>query len=622
MLILIGKNVEMKSIGLIFRKLYEILSIPQRVLCGSVLVLTVLGSIFECVGVTAIIPVVNVILNPNEIRESIIIKRVLHVDAWSDSEIICLIMGGVIIIYIVKNTFFVFLSWVRIKFACKIQREVSILLMKSYMQRGYSFFLQTEFGVLNRSINLDTKNLYLCLFAGFRLISDGLSIVLICALMFIADWSLSLTMVVMVILCVLFIYFVFRKQMLIAGVHEQKYYAKAYQAFLQAFQGIKDVLVLRKQKFFADEYEENMIEVQKAQCMSVVGQESPAYMIEGLCITGIMTVVGLRVISGSLDAKFIAVLATFAIGAFRILPSLGRISIALNQVIVAMPSVDYIFENINEAKEYSKYHPEIVFETEKVDSLISKGTINRDKVENNKLTKTNVSFSKKVVLKDITFRYNDTSNPIFNQLNLEIEKGKAIAIIGSSGAGKSTLVDIFLGLLRPQIGEITVDGHNINDAADKWSRLVGYVPQTVFLSSTTILENVAFGEKIEDIDVDRVWDALKRANLASFVKGLDEELYTQTGERGVRLSGGQRQRIAIARALYHNPQILVLDEATSALDNETEAAIIESIESLQGTITMIVVAHRLSTVKNCDEIYRVENQKLVLVDKVNLFQNE
>lgn len=611
----------MKNILEVFNKISFILSRPQKVLSIFVLLLTLIGSVLECLGVTVIIPVVNVILNPEKLVESKVINKIPMLRNAGYNGLVISIIIGVVVIYLIKNLFFIFLSWFRIKYACKIQREISVLMMESYMSRGYKFFLDNDFGELNRGVCGDTTQIYIVLNAGFRLVSDLLTIMLICIFMFITDWSLSLIVVCMSLVCVTLIYFVFRKMMYDAGEQIRDYSAVTSQATIQAFQGIKDVLILRKQRHFIDFYKDNFTMVQKAQAKNVVGQESPAYIIEGLCIAGIMVVVLVRLLSGQTDESFVAVLAAFAIGAFRILPSLGRISIAVNQIMVSVPSVYAVYDDISQAREYAKAHPEVRFLEVNNKKLLDRGeTVKAEK--KGKLPREGHKddlFRESLRLDNVSFAYEENIGNIFENLNLSVEKGKSVAIIGPSGAGKSTLIDILLGLLVPTEGSITVDGKPIAFDPDLWSDIIGYVPQSVFLTDDSILKNVAFGENDEEIDVPRVWEALDRAELTEFIKTLPDGIDTCTGDRGVRLSGGQRQRIAIARALYHRPEILVLDEATSALDSDTESAVMSAIDSLQGQVTMIIVAHRLTTVRNCDVIYEVENRGLKIVDKTELF---
>lgn len=615
----------MKNIKDLLHRMLYILNRFQKILCVMVCGLTIIGSILECLGVTIIIPMVNVILSPEALMNNKYISQIPLIVNMEYKGLVLLIVGGVIVMYIFKNAFFIFMAWFRVKFSCKIQREISIKMMESYMSRGYQFFLDKDFGELNRGVSGDTMGVYNALNAGFRLFSDAMTIVLICAFMFIADWSLALMMIAVSAVCVLLIYFVFRRNMYTAGIQTRSYSAKASQALVQAFSGIKDVLVLRKQKYFIDTYERNTIQVQLAQCKTVIGQESPTYIVEGLCVSGIMAIVGLRIASGANSTEFVSVLAAFAVGAFRILPCLGRISISLNQATNALPSINAVYQSIKEAEEYADKHPEVKFIREKSSKLIDKR--NKEILDGNKniKVKTNVSddakFHSEVELRDITFTYSDKLDNVLEHVNLTIKKGQAIAFIGTSGAGKSTLVDILLGLLTPSFGEILMDGTKITDIPEVWSNTIGYVPQNVFISSATILENIAFGEDMSEIDEERAWEAIDRAELGEFIRSLPEGIMTKTGDRGVRLSGGQRQRIAIARALYHRPEILVLDEATSALDNETEAAVMSAIDSLQGQVTMIIVAHRLTTVRNCDCLYEVGNKTIVKKDTREVLQN-
>lgn len=615
----------MRKIRDLVQKMLFILNQYQKILCVMVCGLTVIGSILECLGVTIIIPVVNVILSPETLMNNKYISQLSLIKNMEYKGLVLLVVGGVIGMYLFKNAFFVFMSWFRVKFSCKIQREISIRMMESYMSRGYQFFLDKDFGELHRGVSGDTGGVYNVLNAGFKLFSDGMTIMLICLFMLMTDWSLALMMMMVSIVCVVLIYFVFRKNMYTAGIQIRNYSAKASQALVQAFSGIKEVLLLRKQRYFIDAYERNTIQVQLAQCKSIVGQESPTYIVEGLCVSGIMIIVGARVAAGGNSAEFVSVLAAFAVGAFRILPCLGRISISLNQVTNALPSINAVHHNIQEAEAYADKHHEMKFTKEQSYKLIDKK--NKEVRNDNKNVKdknvisSGIKFYSDVELRDITFSYSNKLGNVLEQINLTIEKGQTIAFIGTSGAGKTTLVDILLGLLTPSSGEILMDGTKITEIPELWSNVIGYVPQNIFISSATILENIAFGESINQIDENKVWEAVDKAELGTFIRDLPEGLMTKTGDRGVRLSGGQRQRIAIARALYHQPEILVLDEATSALDNETEAAVMSAIDSLQGQITMIIVAHRLTTVRNCDCLYEVGNKKIVKKNTKEVLRN-
>ncbi len=607
----------MQQFKSLFVKTMYIMNRPQKILCLLVFFLTCIGSALECLGVSAIIPLVSVIQDPSVILESAFFKKRDYLASMTYVQVVVLIGGSVILLYILKNLYFIFMAWIRVKFSSKIQREMSVKILTSYLSRGYQFFLNKNFGELNRGVSGDTSAVYSVLSASFKLLSETLTIILICIFMFFSDWTMALAMAVMALVCLLLIYFLFRKNMYKSGIVGREYGVKSSQALIQAFQGAKDVLLLRKQRHFITEYERNQIQVQNAACKVSIGGESPAYIIEGICVSGLMVIVCARIVFGGADASFIAVLAAFAVGAFRILPSLGKISTSLNLLMNSLPSVNALYTQVKEAEEYAMEHPDALFEVENQTSkfgLISRGrTFDSSKERNS--TGNGEKFSCTLELKDITFRYNSENGNVLEKINLLIEKGQSIALIGASGAGKSTLVDILLGLLLPQQGAIYMDGVKITDVPDKWAETIGYVPQAVFLADASIKQNVAFGENESDIDEGKVREVLERAELAEFINSLPEGMETFVGDRGVRLSGGQRQRIAIARALYHEPEIMVLDEATSALDNDTEAAIMSAIDSLQGHVTLIIVAHRLTTVKNCDVIYEVQDKGICVCDK-------
>ena len=321
-----------------------------------------------------------------------------------------------------------------------------------------------------------------------------------------------------------------------------------------------------------------------------VASESPAYIIEAACVTGMIVAVCFKVIFSSDVETLIPQLAAYAIGAFRILPSLGRISSSFNTMIYSIPSMNATYENVYEANQFEKNYD-------------SNGNGNREE---------KLELKDAIRIKNVCWKYSEDGRAILEDININIEKGTSVAFIGQSGAGKTTLADIILGLLHPQKGDILVGGKSIFESPHEWANLVGFVPQSVYLIDDTIRNNVAFGIDEEEIDDEQVWYALEQAQLADFVSTLPEGMQNIVGDRGIRLSGGQRQRIAIARALYKNPEVLVLDEATSALDTETESAVMEAIEYLQGHKTLIIIAHRLTTIQNCDVIYEIKESHAYL----------
>ena len=601
-----------KILGLV-KKINYIMNRPQKLLCLIVFAMSCFGAVLECIGVAAMIPLVSIITDEGILKDSIYLKKFPQLGSLTYNELVVLIGIGIVLIYVLKNLYLIFLSWIRVKFSSKIQREMTIKMMASYMSRGYSFFLNTNMGEILRGVSGDASVVFSVLSDVFRVFSDALTMLLVSIVLITTDWKLALMTITMAGICIAITFYLFRRMMYKAGVRIREYGAKSNQALFQAFEGVKDVLILRKQRHFISEYERNLTEYQKAICTRVVGTDSPTYMIEGLCITGMMIAVCSRILTRGAGVEFAAVLATFAVGAFRILPTIGRISAASSNLVSSSASVDAMYEHISEAEKFGKEHPELLIKADeiKISSFINRGTFFKEEV----VIPYNNKFNDKLCFKNVSFRYNDEVGNILTDVSFEISKGQSVAFIGSSGAGKSTLVDILLGLLIPQQGQVLIDGSNITDEPDKWAQTVGYVPQSVYLADASIKENIAFGETVDKIDTDRINNVIERVELAEFIGSLPDGIETFVGDKGVRLSGGQRQRIAIARALYHDPDIMVLDEATSALDNETEEAVMSAIDALQGQVTLIIVAHRLTTIRNCDVIYEVGNKKIRLRDK-------
>lgn len=299
-----------------------------------------------------------------------------------------------------------------------------------------------------------------------------------------------------------------------------------------------------------------------------------------------MLIVCVKVALGADAVTFIPTITVFAVAAFRMLPSANRMAEYLSRIMFSKPAIDAIYHDLQE-----------------IDRL----TENLKTIEDTD----EISFEKEIRVENISFHYPGTEKEVFSHASLVIPKNKSVAFIGPSGQGKTTLADIILGLLEPQEGAVLVDGKDIRRGMHAWNRKLGYIPQSISLLDASIRDNILFGIEREEIDEGRLWEALREAQLKEFIDTLEDGLDTVIGEGGVRLSGGQRQRIGIARALYHNPQVLVLDEATSALDNDTEAAVMEAIDYLAGSKTLIIIAHRLSTIQNCDLVYTIEGGRIV-----------
>ena len=353
---------------------------------------------------------------------------------------------------------------------------------------------------------------------------------------------------------------------------------------------------MKKNEFFINKYDMAYFQQSKMEKRYSFLNECPEKIIEMSCITGILGIVCVRLAIGVDINRFVSQLSVFAVAAFRILPAISRLIGYMNGLVYARPALEDAYNQLMEVEEYEEQRKAYI----------------RHNIQGDRPT--DFAFNDKIEIRGITWKYPNSDIFVLKSLDLTIHKGEAVGFIGSSGAGKTTLSDIILGLFRPLEGNVFADGTDIYTIPEAWARVIGYVPQTVYLTDDTIRNNIAFGEDEQCIEDDRIWSALEQAQLKEFVSKLPQELDTIVGERGIRFSGGQKQRIAIARALYYDPDIIVLDEATSALDSETENAVMESIDALQKRKTLIIVAHRLSTLKNCDKVFEIQNGKAVEVN--------
>lgn len=584
----------LRNVKSLLNKFRVILSKPQKMWAAVLFVMTLVGAVFEAIGVSAVLPLINVIIDPGALRNNEIGAKLLApFPGITDEEIMFLTAAGVIAVYIFKNLYMSGLAYIRIKYSCKVQRELSIRIINSYVKRGYSFFLNTTAGDALRGIGGSISGVYVILNQFFGILAETLTIACICGYLIIEDAVLAGTIIVLALFCVVLTLLIFRKKVKYYGEEQFKYNSIVGQNSLQLFYGIKEVLVMKRVKHFLNEYEEAYIHKQKATVSQTMAAASPAYIIEGTCVAGIIVAVCIRIGGMESAVAYLPQLATFAMAAFRILPSLGRISSGFNTCIFYLTAAEETYQNILELEKYEKHQSDWDKGIEKTGE------------------KRTYSFEKSITVEHVVWKYEGGCEDVLEDLNLEIKKGQAVALVGQSGAGKTTLGDVILGLLEPQNGRVCIDGTDIRDIGDELGNIIGFVPQSIYLIDDTIKKNIAFGIDERDIDEKKIFMALEKAQLKDFVETLPNGLDTMIGERGVRLSGGQRQRMAIARALYLDPQILVLDEATSALDEETETAVMEAIDALQGEKTLIIIAHRLSTIQNCDVAYEIVSGKAV-----------
>lgn len=592
---------DLKKVQDVYHKLNFMLSAKQKRYAILVLVMALIAAALELLGVAVIIPILDMMLDMDSVRNKWFIKPFIgffHLN--TDGQIVWLICLAVIGIYLLKNFYFAFYNWVSFKYAYKVRRELSTRILGAYMRQGYIFFVEHNTSRLLQGIEGDIDSVYSIINSIFSMIMKAMTIICIGVFILLKSKQMALLLCCLAVFCFVFIQVFYRKAMQRNGILRRNWLFEKGKISIEAIQGNKEILVMNKQNFFISLYEKILTELYRV-CVKVdLGSVFPSYIIEMICIGGIMFAVAVQMNRVEDSYSLLSQLSTIAVGAFRILPALGAITSSINIITMNTSQLAAAYETLSGVKELEKNEIE---QRKKIDKYRG------------------IGFQHELKLCGIDYRYPKTDTYVIRDANLTIKKGQSIAFVGPSGAGKTTLSDIILSLLKPEKGKILMDGIDIEDLGQEWNRIIGYVPQSVYIVDDTIKSNIAFGEDLSAINEEDVWAALKIAQLDKFVKDLPEGLNTVVGERGVRFSGGQRQRLAIARALYRNPEIMVLDEATAALDNETENEVMKAIEALQGYKTMIIVAHRLTTVRNCDEIYEVKEGKVLKKAKEEVLES-
>lgn len=578
-----------ESFRTIFIQLRYVLDKGQRQGALVVLLCMIMSSGMELLGVSAIYPFLQMALDADAIQKKWYVKCIRSVEPDISKKSVLIIIGiAIMLIYIIKNLLLLLSAYVQNRYAANMQRENSIKVLDAYLKRNYEFFLNTNSSIILRGIGADVSGVYLILLCCFTMVSEVLNVILLGIFLFIIDPFITVSAMLLAGAAFLVIVFGFKGKMMRAGQNMRQAGVLKSKYSYQAVMGIKEITVLDRRKPFIDNFRDAAELEAKTSLTNGFLTACPDRILEGVCIAGFMGIVCIEIVLGKDLNTFIPLLGTFAMGAFRILPSIAKLSSRINSIVFSSPCLQSTYDNL---KEISQYEEE------------NGGAFEEGKTYINE----RISFQNCLEIKNISWKYLNAQNSVLQGLSLTIHKGESVAFIGASGAGKTTLADVIMGLLRPQAGSVEMDGIDIFSIPHQWSRVIGYVPQSVFLIDDSVRSNVAFGLKKEDVSDDKIWVALEEAQLKEFVEGLPHGLDTIVGERGVKFSGGQRQRIAIARALYENPDILVLDEATAALDTETENAVMESIDALQGSKTLIIVAHRLTTIRNCDKIYEIKD---------------
>ena len=578
----------------ILQKLNVLLDKKQKRSMLGLMVLMVISAALQTLGVGMLVAVVQVVIDPVTAQNSEMVRVVYDLLGFQNYQVFSvLVMLGLIIVFAVKNIFLYVQQKLTFAFVYTNQFRTSERMMRNYLRRGYEFYLNADTAVVQRSITSDVNNMYALILALLQLMSDIVISLFVSIYCLSKSGTMTILLAVVLLALMYMIKRVLKPIMYKAGEDNQNYYSGLFKWISQTVQGIKEVKVSCKEQYFVDEYkkcgEGYVNAVQKYSLYNNI----PKLLIESACVAVMMIYMIALTVMGKSSEDMLEIFSTLAAAAFVLLPSVNRINNQITSISYFEPFFMGVSDNLQEE--------------------ISEGKVDMSFASD---TDEKLPVHEKIEMKDITYAYPNTDRLIFDHASMEIPIGKSVGIVGTSGAGKSTVVDVLLGLLEIREGEIFADGVNVKSNYRSWLKNIGYIPQMIFMLDDNIRSNVAFGVPKEKIDEERVWQVLKDAQLDEFVRSLPEGLDTGIGERGIRLSGGQRQRIGIARALYHGPEILVLDEATSALDNDTEKAIMDSINRFRGEKTLIIIAHRLQTIEKCDMVYRVEDGKMKLEKQI------
>jgi ATP-binding cassette, subfamily B, bacterial PglK len=558
---------------------WKILLKDERRKLLGVFCLMLIGSFLEVISLGLIVPAMGSLTNPKYLEKFPSINDFFGQP--SPKEVVALTMGLLVALYLAKSLFLVWSLWVQKGYSNSVSNRIGRHLFDVYLHQEYEFHTQRNSALLVRNSQNSASMLTGIIDPALGILADTLVTCGLLGLVLFLEPVGSLVTVASFGLAALVFRRLSNERIRRWGTAQNHHKGMMLKHLQQGFGGVKDLKVLGREDFFIDLYSDELEQNATVWRRFSLAQLLPRIGLENLTVIGLSLLVSVMVFSGYESSQILPVIGLFGAAAFRLLPAVSR----------TISNIQTIKWNQQIALDL---HADLLMPLEPKSSAgISYGEF------------------RSVEFNDVSFQYVDTQNKSLDKVSIKIAKGEAVGLVGQSGSGKSTLVDVLLGLLKPKSGEVRVNGGLLGGSSSAWRATVGYVPQTIYLVDDTLKKNIAFGLIESAIDEDAVDQAIHMAQLKDFVESLPNGLDTVVGERGVRLSGGQRQRIGIARALYHRPSVLVLDEATSSLDTETEHEVMKAVQALQGDKTVIIVAHRLSTVEYCDRLYRLDAGRIV-----------
>ena len=574
----------------IFKKFNKVLNKKQKSRVVVLIFMILIGAVLETLGVSMIYPLIETVMMPEVFEQNAMIVWICNVLGYTSAEqFVTFMLLALIFIFIFKNLYLLLLYYVQHSFITNSQYRISRDLLKVYLNRPYEFYLNASTGDIMRTVYSDSTGIFNLLLQCMQFVTEFMVAIFLGTYLLIIDPVMTIVMGILLVGITLLSSAFLKPRISRIGEESRQQQSKMYKTIMQSINSVKDVKVYAKEDAFLGIYRKYGKRYYNLARDHEVLSSVPRLAIEAFSLSGVLAYMAVMMKLGQNVQTMVPQLSAFAVAAVRLLPSASRINTYLANIAYYRPTLDYVYANVELPKNVDERAAE------------AKAVTETDKLK----------FHDCIKVEQLYYKYPNTDKYIFENARMQVPYGKSVGIMGPSGAGKTTVVDIMLGLLRVESGTITCDGVNVLEHYGQWLANIGYISQTINMVDDTIRANIAFGVDVDDIDDARVWQVLEEAQLADFVRNLPNGINTVIGERGVRISGGQRQRVGIARALYHDPEILILDEATSALDNDTEAAIMEAIENFHGRKTMLIIAHRLKTIENCDIIYKVENGKIM-----------
>ncbi len=581
-----------------FHKLKYILVKSDKIKGTIPLVLTsILYSILELLLVAGVMPIFQVLTQPEILKENVLLNQFfILINTSTFSQKMLVICIAVIIFILIKTILQILIMLFQNNFYYRGIENLSVSMFYSYLKADYYFFLNENPSIIVRNIKTEIPIIFQRIITCLVLVlTDGVLLLLIFTLLIYTEPVGTLT----IIGILGFINFVFyrkiRKRLTEVGKIRQENESETLKWINQGIGGIKDLKILNRYSYFLNKSRKSYKKLRESSVYNDIVGKLPKLIIESSAII-VMMVFILIIIARNKDfTTFFPILALYGAAMFKVMPAINRLMAGIIQIRYSKVALDTVYKAFNNLEDYK----------------ISRQLENK-----------NVDFGnlKEIYFKNLDFYYpKHEGDIVLNNVNLKIKRNTAIGFIGPSGSGKTTFMNIILGLLYPTSGDILIDGYSTLEHHDSWMKILGFVPQDIYLTDDSIKSNIAFGIEESDIDQEQIENVIKMARLDDLIKSLPDGLNTKIGDRGTRLSGGQRQRIGIARALYRNPEILVFDEATSALDSKTEMEISQSIDFLMNKKTIIIVAHRVSTLRNCEYIYEIKNGNLNEINKDELF---